>query len=416
MAKRWRVLVVGVVLAAVIGAACGGSDDPSGGSGGSTDAKADLSVLGTKNPATGEPLKIGYIYAGQAQSQDNTPEIKLARATVKYVNEYLGGVAGSPIEMVECEDHLTPAGATDCANQMLTEKVSAVLSGNPANSAPIIKLLEPAKVPFFVQTAAETSLLFSPDASVMGNPTAFIASPIKVGKDANVKKTGLVTVDLPAAGQLKVLGEPMFEKNGQELITTAVPLGTPDVTPQIQAALSEGAEQFLIAGDISLCVNTLKALKTLGFEGKVISNSNCLTDDSAKAIPGGFDNLLVLATRVSDADSDEVKLMNAVVAKYAPGAPTDETGQAVLGYVTTLGFARAMSKLSADAFTPAGVSAALLNMDPEPVPLLPGQTFQCNRKQSAIIPSACSNGAALITIDSSGKATKSEIFDATPFL
>jgi branched-chain amino acid transport system substrate-binding protein len=271
-------------------------------------------------------------------------------------------------------------------------------------------------VPLCVQTAAETSVLFSPDASVMGNPVAFVAAPIKVGDEDDAKKTALVTVDLPAAGQLSVIGEPMFKKNGQELLSTAVPLGTPDVTPQVQAALSDGAEQFLIAGDISLCVNTLKALKTLGFEGKVISNANCLTDDSAKAIPGGFDNLLVLATRVPDPQAEDVKVLNAVAEKYAPGTPTDEEGQAVLGFVTTLGFARAMKDLPADDFTPAGVTTALQAMSPQPVPLLPGQTFQCSRKVSTLIPSACSNGAALLTIDSSGKVTKSEIFDATPYL
>jgi len=123
----------------------------------------------------------------------------------------------------------------------------------------------------------------------------------------------------------------MFKKAGLQLLTTAVPLGTPDVTPQIQAALSNGAQQFLVIGDTSLCVNTLKALKTLGFDGKVMSNTDCLTDASAKAIPGGFDGLLVLTTRVSDPSAPDVALLNAVAATYAAGTPTDDADRRCWG-------------------------------------------------------------------------------------
>jgi branched-chain amino acid transport system substrate-binding protein len=415
--NRRRVVVGGALFAVLVGTACSSSSSSGSGPTGSTATTVSpAAVLGAFKRATGAPLKIGYIYAGQAQTQDNTNELTIAEATVKYVNEHLGGVAGRPLEIVACADHLTPAGATDCANQMLAAKVPVVLSGNPANSAPIIKLLEPAKVPFFIQTAAEASVLFSADASVMANPIIILAAPIKLAKDNGVKKVAMVYVDLPAAAQLKTLGEPMFQKAGLRLLSTAVPLGTPDVTPQIQAALSSGAQQFLVVGDISLCVNTLKALKTLGFDGQVMSNFNCLADASAKAIPGGYDHLLVLGTQVSDPSVPDVATMNAVAATYAPGTPTDNRGQAVLGYVTTLGFARAMKNLKPADVTAAGISAALLSMSPQPIPLLPGQTFRCNRKISAITPASCSNGAAILTIDRSGKVTKADTFDATPYL
>ena len=84
----------------------------------------------------------------------------------------------------------------------------------------------------------------------------------------------------------------------------------------------DGAEQFVVIGDVSLCVNSLKALKTLDFQGKVMSNVNCLTDPSAKAIPGGFDGLLVLNTRVADPDVPDVKLLNAVAATCGELRPT----------------------------------------------------------------------------------------------
>jgi hypothetical protein len=50
------------------------------------------------------------------------------------------------------------------------------------------------------------------------------------------------------------------------------------------------------------------------------------------------------------------------------------------------------------------------------MPLLSGQTFQCDRQQSTLTPAVCSNGAALIQLSSTGKVVKSETFDASPYL
>jgi branched-chain amino acid transport system substrate-binding protein len=416
-ATRWRVFVGGALLAALVGTACSSSGSSGGSSAGSTPTSAPKpGALGPVKRATGAPLKIGYIYAGQAQNQDNTNEITMAKGTVKYINEHLGGVAGRPLDLVVCADHLTPAGATDCANQMLAAKVPVVLGAEPANPAPILKLLEPAKVPFFIQTAADTSSFFSPDSYVLNNPLIILAAPIKVAKDAGVKKVAMVYVDVPAASQLKSIGTPMFQKAGLQLLPTAVPLGTPDLTPQVQAALSSGAQMFVVIGDASLCVNSLKALKTLGFTGKVATNLNCLTDAAAKAIPGGFDGLVLPITYVDDGTSADSVLLHAVAATYAPGTPTDATGQSVLGFIMTIAFVRAMKGLRAGAGSAAEIAAAFAAAPPQAVPLLPGQTFQCNRKRSTLTPAVCSNGASILTLDTSGKTTKSETFDATPYL
>jgi len=67
-----------------------------------------------------------------------------------------------------------------------------------------------------------------------------------------------------------------------------------------------------------------------------------------------------------------------------------------------------------NAFTSAATSS-MATMAPQPMPLLPGQTFQCNRLQAKLTPSVCSNGGAIVTVDASGKTTKSQTFSAAPF-
>jgi hypothetical protein len=143
---------------------------------------------------------------------------------------------------------------------------------------------------------------------------------------------------------------------------------------------------------------------------------NCLSDPSASAIPGGFDNLIVPTTRVLDDSEPDYRLLRAIAAKYAPGTPTTDEGQASFGFVTVMGLGRATKNLKAADATPSGIAAAFRSMTPEPQPLLSSRTFQCNRTAYSLLPAVCSNSGALQTVDTSGRVTNTEPFDATPYL
>ena len=124
----------------------------------------------------------------------------------------------------------------------------------------------------------------------------------------------------------------------------------------------------------------------------------------------------MLATIQSpDSNESDVKLYHAVAATYTPSTAT-EGNTASAGFAIVLGFARAMTKLTSSEATPAGMTAALVAMSPEPMPLLADQTFQCNRKAAPITPGVCSNGGALVTLKSNGDVKSSESFNAGPYL
>jgi hypothetical protein len=187
------------------------------------------------------------------------------------------------------------------------------------------------------------------------------------------------------------------------------------VTPQIQAAISSGAQAFFLIGDNGLCVSALRAIKTLAFTGPVVSNMNCLKTTAGKTV-GGFDGLVVVgANATSDLDS-EVRLFHQVAAAYAPSIKDPDNGTVSGHFSAVLGFARAMKALQPSQFTSAGVANALLTMQPATLPLLAGQTFQCDRKKSALLASACTNAVVLETTNASGAVVKESPFDASSFL
>jgi branched-chain amino acid transport system substrate-binding protein len=374
-------------------------------------------VLGPVDRASGAPIRIGYINDGQSAGVDARPELTVAQAAVKYANEHLGGIAGRPIELVTCETNLTPAGGTDCANQMIAAKVPVVLSAAPSQPAAVVKGLEEAQIPYFTYAAIDQNQLLSPDAYVLTNPLGTLAAHIKVAKDNRVKKVSMVLIDVPAAvGPIQGVATPMFGSAGISVSFTAIAPGTPDMTPQIQGALSKGAQQFSIVGDPAFCISALSALKTLGFKGKTIINSQCLSRQVAKSVPGGINGTLVSTNESLDPKDPEVALYEAVVAKYASKTPPHEANNSG-GYASVVGLVRALKGLSLTGdLTPDAVRTQLASMPPSPLPLLSKQTFKCDRTAVSLTPAVCSTAVVVLKLGASGKVTRANAFDPTPYV
>ena len=128
--------VTGLVAA---GCSSSGSSSPGGSStptSGSSTAAASNSVFGTPKKATGTPYVFGMI--NDETGAVTFPEGRQgAIAAENYVNNYLGGINGHPIQIDNCTGDGTPATAARCANQLVAEHPMAILGaadvGAPAS-------------------------------------------------------------------------------------------------------------------------------------------------------------------------------------------------------------------------------------------------------------------------------------------
>src|SRR5579863_4520767 len=110
---RW-LSVAAVALLTLTAAACsssgssGGSSTPTSGS--STTAAASTFSFGTVKKATGTPYVFGMI--NDETGAVTFPEARQGSiAAVNYVNNYLNGINGHPIQIDECTGDGTPATA-----------------------------------------------------------------------------------------------------------------------------------------------------------------------------------------------------------------------------------------------------------------------------------------------------------------
>lgn len=392
-----------VAALGLVAAACSSSSKP--GATSSTTAPSSA-ILGTPDAATGATLKVGYITDGQNGSIDNLTEIPAAQAAVKYVNAYLGGIAGDVLSLDVCNDGGTPSGATTCANQMIADKVPVVLNNVSAEDSTIYSALSAAGVPYVAYQTAVAGQLTGKLSYVLTNGLASsFAGPAKVAQNDKAKRAAQLVINVPgAAGPAQQLDPILYKNAGIPVDVVPIAPGTPDMTPQVQAEISKGTNFFAVLGDVSFCTSALKALKTLNYSGPIVLIAQCISTGSSAGIPGGYAGDIVITVASTAATDPDVELYEAAMKEWAPGTGPFANGVTQGGFATVLAFARSMKGLTLPA-TSASIEAAFAAMAPTLLPFGGGGTIQCNGKQVSITPDICSAGALSASLDAQGNPT-----------
>ena len=146
--SRWLGTAAAVVATGLLAAGCGSSSSTTtttssaGSSGGATSATSATTTtaasgsFGTPKKATGSPYVFGMI--NDETGPVTFPESRQgAIAAMNYVNSYLGGINGHPIQIDSCIGDGTPAGAARCATELVAKHPMAILGaadvGAPAS-------------------------------------------------------------------------------------------------------------------------------------------------------------------------------------------------------------------------------------------------------------------------------------------
>jgi branched-chain amino acid transport system substrate-binding protein len=411
---RFGLMVAGVALVMSACSSDSKTSSSSGGSGSSSTSNA-AAVLGTKKPATGTPLTIGYIDDGTSDAVDRSAEFTAAQASIKYVNDYLGGIGGHPVTLQECSTGSTPAGAADCVTKMVTAKVPVVLNGVTSLPADVYPPLSDAGIPVFSTGALDQKSLSAPGVYLMGNPIlTVLAGPAQVAANAGIKQAAIVVVDNPAASGQVSAAAPLFYGNvgvGVDVVT--IPIDQADVAPQITAEMAKNPGMFQVIGDAPFCGKVMRALDSVGFTGQINIIPQCIDGGANLDLPN-LAGSIVLGTTSTDPNDKEVQLYNAVMETYGDSS-LEGNATANNGYQAVVGFARAVAALTGDV-TPASVKAAVEAAPPTPYPLAGGLTYQCNHTAVSIAPNICSNSALQTSLDAQGKGTTYTVLDGTKVL
>jgi branched-chain amino acid transport system substrate-binding protein len=402
-------------------AACGGDD-----SSGSSDSTGSLSseqraeLLGPEDRAAGEPVRIGMISDGATQAYDASDELRAAQATAEFWNERRGGIGGRPIELVTCETGGDPAGATDCGNQMVEENVVAVTFSNSGVGDSAWEPLHEAGIPtMYFQTTGD-ALTRDPDSTfTLVNPLpAVFGLPVSVAESEGADKIAFVVIDVPVAVAA-------FESNGQEILDNAgldhelvrVPPGTADMTPHMRQVVDSGADVVQVMGNDAFCIAAYQGLRAAAYEGAITSVSQCITDATREALPGGeLEGISIISSyAIGATDDPSYQLYEAVMETY--GGDLDDVADIypMGAYTVMSALATALEGISGD-ITPQSVTQTIKTMPEQELPGGGGATFQCGGSAVASLPAVCTNQWLRTTLDAEGQPSGYEVQDSSDIL
>ena len=414
-----RRLSFALVALALAAASCSSSNSDT------TDANATgttvdiAAVLGTPNPATGSPVTLGFINEGGSEAIGSQAELvaRGAQIAVDYANDYLGGLGGHKIELFVCGNQSTPAGGTDCANQMVEKKVVAVTHPYTGQGAAQVPVVTSAGIPYVTLSGASSDELTTAGVfALTGGYPVTLAAFAAHAKEQGTKQFNLIVTDVPAATQgATAIGGIVFKNAGVDYEVTPVTPGTPDITPQLQAAIDGGADALGFTGDVTFCTTFLQAYQTLGLSVPKYVLSTCneksLIDSLGSVLAGSFEAV------TSGVSGNEPAQYAAMTAKYNEGDAIDPdpnlSAGIAAGLSTVIDLLNGTKNIGTDV-TAATVLAAIKASTNVPLFLSGGLTFTCDGKAVPILPNVCSAEIQLGTVDATGQVSDLQKIDTTP--
>ncbi|MDX6654847.1 MAG: branched-chain amino acid transport system substrate-binding protein [Solirubrobacterales bacterium] len=393
--------------------ACGGGGSSSSGSTGESSSDSSTSAENLppgalQEEATGSPVKVGLIVdeGGQQISQPEAREA--AEAAIDYSNEQLNGIAGHKIELLVCQTKEETSAAADCANQMVQAGVVGVMVTSTGQGGVMVPIISEAGISYSSPVGVSTQEYTEPNSFVYTSalPGSYVA------KAAYAHAHGLksVTLFLIDAGSFvataEAIAKPAFEAEGVEVNLVAVPPGTPDATPQVNAGLQSNPEAISIEGPDTFCIAVIKALETAGTTAENWMGDPCIADDVISAVsPEFYEGAINFTTTDGSTEDPEAQAYRWAMSKFAPEAPI--VGGSALGYQSASSFVRVATQAKGEV-TAESVRKAFLASKNIKLGIGHGLSFTCNRKNVPGAPAICGKGYLAATLNSKAEVTKVE--------
>ena len=366
------VLVVALVLALSVLAACNGGD---GGSAGEGDPDSGL---------TGEPIMVGLI------NQEDTPvgsfpELRRgADSAVRHVNNDLGGVGGRPIRLDPCASKGTAESSQACATKLAGAKPVAVLGGVDLGATGSLPVLEKAGIPY-VGGSPQLGEELTASGSFMltgGTVADLLGQADYALDDLHAKKIGALYVDLPGVLTTVVKASELVLrlKGATDVKLVAAKADEADFAPALKAVSKSEPDVIFVIFPAQSCARIMQTAKSLGITAKMFYPSVCASRRVVDAAGAGADGAYFASGYLPFGDP-------------SPDVTTwrERTkGESVVsqaGFSVVMDLHALLTKQPGAEITPATVTAALKATKDQPGYM--AHPYTCDGKQVRLLKAVC---------------------------
>lgn len=365
--KRPRsTLAVTAVLVVLAGCGSGGASDADSDIASSIPASPAQCGLGTGQPATGEPIRIGAI-ATMSGGLDFSSSPRTATAYFDCVNAN-GGINGRPIDYVIDDDGLDPQKASALATKFAGDSSVVAMTGGASFVACAANqpIFERANLFDILGVGVPQACFFSKNMSAVnaGPRLSAVSATQQLVKDFGIKSVAGTGYSIPGLGEWVKEGMAAYaERSGIELKYFDLVLPpVRDATSLVTTLRSQQPDALVTGWGAPDNATYLKAVEQQALGDQV--RIGCLTPCYDTTFPGQigpyWNGKLYSNSEFALLDSTGEDNLNwrRVLQEYGtPDQPRDSFSQA--GYIAARVLVDALLKLPADGMTRDTVSAAI---------------------------------------------------------
>ena len=378
---RWAFGLAILATAALAAAGCGSSSSTtsSSGTGAATTGASGAAALGTPNKATGTPITVGLL---NIESGPVTfPEYRqAAQAAADYINNYKGGIGGRPLKIASCATDGQPATSGRCATQVLDKKPLFILGGADTGAPGAFPVYQRAGLAYI------GGVPFTPVESNAKNAATFIsvavadnAAAVAYAADTlGVKTASIMATDDTQGKFTGSIIQNTMKNAGIKSKYVPVAPDAADLSAPAASAISSNPDLVYVEVP-GACPAALKALKSVGYSGKLMGIDPCTSPPALKAAGDAAEGLYFAQPFVSlDAGGQQAAVTMAALQKYAP-ADIALDSIALAGFGSVMNIQAKLSKENVNSLTSSQILPAFEKGSNNPNWLAHGYT--CNRQQ-----------------------------------
>jgi ABC-type branched-subunit amino acid transport system substrate-binding protein len=334
--RAWLTVVAASLLAGGL-AACGSS-----GTGGSTSG-------GSTTDATASGIKVMILGTFSAPSGATAYPEALAAAEARLsAQNKAGGINGTKIDAITCDDQNNSDTAASCAREAVSDHVAAVLSPYTLYSASVLPILQAAKIAW-IPAAPDTDSDFSSPISYSASGGGFAEwAGVGVGlAKAGCQKIGDIRLDIPDTVVVAAHVQQGAKDGGATSAkSVATPLGTADFAPAVATVKSQGADCIAVPEAPADVLSIFTAAAQAGGFKYVAGGSGSFSQEGIKQLRQAANGKILIASSFVPYSSAApgIKQLLAEMKEYQPGAQLDP--QVIRAWTGALVFTQVAAKVS----------------------------------------------------------------------
>jgi branched-chain amino acid transport system substrate-binding protein len=340
--------LVAVAATALVLAACGSSNSSS--AAGSAAAKSGSSTI-----TVGTAISVNSPVLNDAERKAGV------EAAISDIDA-AGGINGHQVKLDFCDTQYSVNGEINCARQMVTDHVVAVINPDflADQTGEPYKILAQAGIPIVGDSGLSPAGMASPNSfPLAGGLPGWVFGADDNAIRAGATKVSVVSDTNPAAefaGKLAAAGLALA-KVKPVAVVTADPSSDPTLSSAAAKAITGGVNGIVVAMSPENLPKFVVAVRQAGYKGIISSLSAIVPNQIIAALKTAANGILLSSqtAQVTDTANSGVAKFLADMKKYQPSAVLDERTET--GWAAMMLFDKVAASLSS--FTPATVMQAM---------------------------------------------------------